>query len=328
MEPWRSDWDEITKAINGNTINAELLGTLNTSNRGRKSPTKFVVSEQEMYLTSGSSGSGGGGGTPRALDVGPPQPEPEPEPEPMALGLAEGVPPAREPLASPSSAADAPPASVSEQRLLSLARDEGRPTSVAPMPTHDSAEQDLLRRTGLAPPAEAAGVPAAHSAGRELGISGDVVTVAFRKVYDPLAMPGIARPTPQVSKQLAALLEKSSSQPASPLSRRREAWASRGWAQDSVVANGALSAILGPSPLVATSSYQSTADAEAGDRRGDISQPSTAYGQPAAATADRGQSGPQPWKAPSQSPAAVPSAASDAGLDDGARLKNPPLCHR
>lgn len=87
-------------------------------------------------------------------------------------------------------------------------------------------------------------------------MSGDVVTVAFRKVYDPLAMPGIARPSAAGTERLSQLLEKSQEELTSLASQRRATWAARGWARDSIVASGALSSILGPSPLLATSSYQ------------------------------------------------------------------------
>ncbi len=264
MEAWRSEWDELQKAIDGNTIDDKLMAKLLTSHR-RSSPTKFVVSDQQMYLAQTAPALAAANATttvrtpPRKQS---PSPQPEPEPEWEQPATPEGVPPepaARAPLPS---ALDSPAGSA-EHRLLSSILSEPRPASVAPMPTYDSAEQDLLRRTGLARPAAAAGVEATQTAGRELGVSGDVVTVAFRKVYDPLAMPGIARPTTAMAEQLSRLLDKSRAEPTSPTSQRRATWASRGWARDSIVADGALSSILGPSPLVAASAFQESPESEA-----------------------------------------------------------------
>ncbi len=267
MEAWRSDWDELQKAINGNTIDDALIQKLLTSHR-RSSPTKFVVSEEQMYRAQNVPAPTPATATATAPAQTPPRkqspsPEPEPEPEWERPAMPEGVPPSVPPGVLPGPAARAllpvaldSPAGSAEQRLLSSILREPRPASVAPMPTHDSAEQDLLRRTGLARPAAAAGVQATHTAGRELGVSGDVVTVAFRKVYDPLAMPGIARPTTAITEQLSRLLDKSHAEPTSPTSQRRAIWASRGWARDSTVANGALSSIIGPSPAVVASTLQ------------------------------------------------------------------------
>ena len=163
MEAWRADWDELQKAINGNTIDDALLQSMLRSHRGRSSPTKFVVSEEQMYLASVQSGGVPTLGTPVRKQSPPSQPETEPE-----MGPSEGVPPQASALQAPArplrGLARLAGASV-EQDLLSSILSEARPASVAPPPAHDSAEQDLLRRTGLAPAAAAAGVRATRTAG-------------------------------------------------------------------------------------------------------------------------------------------------------------------
>ena len=49
MGGWRSEWAELQKAIDGNAIGDKLMAKVRTSHR-RSSRTKFVVSEQQMYL--------------------------------------------------------------------------------------------------------------------------------------------------------------------------------------------------------------------------------------------------------------------------------------
>ena len=319
MEAWRADWDELQKAINGNTIDDALLQSLLRSHRGRSSPTKFVVSEEQMYLASVQSGGAPTLGTPVRKQSPPSQPEPEPE-----WGPSEGVPPLSSALKAPARplrGLAGLAATTAEQDLLSSILSEERPASVAPPPTHDSAEQDLLRRTGLAPAAAAAGVRATQTAGRELGVSGDVVTVAFRKVYDPLAMPGIARPSAAVTERLSRLVEKSQEELTSQASQRRATWAARGWARDSIVAGGALSSILGPSPLLATSSYQES------PRPAQAATDAPSEVDSADAASDRAPSTILDWRARtpmvSDTPQPLPPAATstDSDVEDGESVR-------
>ena len=99
MEAWRSDWDELQKAINGNTIDDALIQKLLTSHR-QSSPTKFVVSEEQMYraetvpapsAAAAATTSSVTAQTPPHKQSPTPQPEPEPEWEQPAT--PEGVPP-------------------------------------------------------------------------------------------------------------------------------------------------------------------------------------------------------------------------------------------
>ena len=262
MEAWRSDWDDLAGALNSNTL------TSTTADRRRLSPTKSwvvddasMVAEDQLQATAESDAM-------RALDTAldcqlgapyqtPPPPQPEPEAAP-----SEGVPPPQAAGRSVLAVPLANPASEPEQFLLALAREEGRPPSVAAAPTGDSVEQDLLRRTGLAPPATAAGVGSVRHSGREAGTSGDVVTVALKKVYDPLAMPGMPRPSSEIQDQLAALLARNQAE--EDTTRRREAWSNRGWSryasltEGSTTLDGSGANKFGPG-LAATRSYQAAA---------------------------------------------------------------------
>lgn len=228
-EAWRTDWEELQKAIDGNTIDEALISRLQKTHTGQVVTQEFTLSEEHML----------------------PQPEhmlPQLEPEPQSdnmLATPEGIPPDLTLFKNTPSVLD----SSKHQSIISAISKEPRPSSVAPASTFDSAEQDLLRRIGLAAPAAASGVEAQQSAGRELGVSGDVITVAFKKIYDPFARPGIPRPTSAVTEQLSLLLEKSGADPTSPAPHLQATSATGGRVRSSVVAGWAPSSSIVESPM-------------------------------------------------------------------------------
>ena len=143
MEAWRSDWVELQKALSGKTIDDALIQKLLKSHPGRASPTKFVVSEQQMYLASvqrEQEASSAASGAPRMTGAAStaqkpvqkqlPLSQPEPEPEWVPPATPEGVPPAPSHSAPLPAALDLP-ASDAEQQLLSSILSEPRPASVA-----------------------------------------------------------------------------------------------------------------------------------------------------------------------------------------------------